>query len=472
MSKTIKLLLLIPLLVVFSFGVKESGKHKNVPSPSLDEVMIRKIYDKALVQGESYSMLRSLCKDVGARLSGSPAADSAVQWGIDRLKMYHFDTVYLQEILVPHWERGNTESAMIIAEHRPIVLDLCALGGSIGTNGNLEAEVLEVESLDALDSIGLANIKGKIVFYNRPMDPRHINTFKSYGGCVDQRYSGASTAAKYGAVAAICRSMNLKEDKHPHTGSMAYKDGIEKIPAAALSTASANQLSKYLKINPSAKLRINMNCETLPDKKSYNVIGEIKGEKKPEKIIAFGGHLDSWDKGEGAHDDGAGIAHCIEALRILKNIGHKPKYTLRCVLFMNEENGNRGGISYAKQVKLAKETHIAAIESDAGGFSPRGFRIDGSKEQIEKIANWRSILEPYGLHQFEKGYAGVDINPLKKGEEAPDSNLLMLGLSPDSQRYFDYHHSDADVFEAVNQRELELGSASIASMVYLIDKYF
>ena len=442
----------------------------SAPNPENKEKFIRSIFDEALVNGESYSTLRSLCKDVGARLSGSPAADSAVAWGYRTLSNYGFDTVYLQEILVPHWERGTVESAWIDPGYTPSRLDLCALGGSVGTNGKLTAQVIEVQGLEELKELGEAKIKGKIVFYNRPMDPRFIKTFKAYSGCVDQRYGGASEAAKYGAVAAICRSMNLKEDEHPHTGSMGYKDSIKKIPAAALSTESANRLSKIIKSNPEAKLVIEMDCKTLPDKKSYNVIAEIKGATS--NIIAFGGHLDSWDKGEGAHDDGAGIAHSCEALRILKALKYKPKNTLRCIFFMNEENGNRGGISYAMQVKANNEKHTAAIESDAGGFSPRGFRIDGTKEQILAIAQWRKILEPYGLHEFIAGFAGVDISPLKRRENPADSNLLMLGLSPDSQRYFDYHHSDADVFEAVNQRELELGSASMASIIYLIDKEF
>lgn len=472
MKKSTKLLFLIPLFVVFSFSDVGSIWDQEDLNEKNPEQTIRQIFDEALVNGESYSILKSLCKDVGARLTGSPAADSAVKWGYRLLNEYGFDTVYLQEIIVPHWERGTIESAMIVSDHRPIVLDFCALGGSIGTDGNLEAEVIEVQSMEELDSIGSAKIKGKIVFFNRPMDPRHINTFQSYGGCVDQRYSGASAAAKYGAVAAICRSMNLVEDEHPHTGSMGYKDGVKKIPAGALSTASANKLSAYLKLKLKGKLRIKMDCKTLPDKVSFNVIAETFGTQSPDKIIAFGGHLDSWDKGEGAHDDGAGIAHCMEALRILKSIQFQPKYTLRCVLYMNEENGNRGGISYAKIAKKNKEKHIAALESDAGGFSPRGFRIDGTQDQIARIASWRKMLEPYGLHQFNPGFAGVDISPLKKGENAPDSSLLLIGLSPDPQRYFDYHHSDADVFETVNQRELELGAASMASMIYLIDKNF
>jgi carboxypeptidase Q len=437
-----------------------------------DKNMVRKIFDEALVNGESYSTLRSLCKDVGARLTGSPEADSAVRWGYRVLSEYNFDTVYLQEIIIPHWERGTVEASTLMVDGKEINIDVCALGGSVATNGLITAEVIEVNSLQQLDSLGEDNLKGKIIFYNRPMDPRYINTFKAYGACVDQRYGGASKASKYGAVAAICRSMNLTEDDHPHTGSMGYRDGVDKIPAAAMSTNSANILSNYLKSGKKCLLTLEMDCRTLKDKTSYNVIGEMKGSQHPEKIIAFGGHLDSWDKGEGAHDDGAGIAHSIEALRILKKLNYRPKYTLRCILFMNEENGNRGGQSYAKLVLDKNEIHIAALESDNGGFSPRGFRIDGEDEEVVKIEAYRELLEPYGLHIFEKGFSGVDIMPLKHSVNAIDTNMLQLGLAPDPQRYFDFHHSDADVFEVVNKRELELGCASMASMIYLIDKYF
>jgi hypothetical protein len=353
-----------------------------------------------------------------------------------------------------------------------VELELSALGGSVGTDGKLTAEVIEVDGLDEVAALGKDKIQGKIVFYNRPMDPRPISTFDSYGGCVDQRYAGASIASQYGAVGVLVRSMTLLEDDHfPHTGSMGYKPDVTKIPAAALSTSSANTLSESIKFGEGAQVSLEMNCRTNPDVESFNVIAEIKGSQHPEKIIAVGGHLDSWDLGEGAHDDGAGIVHSIEVLRIMKTLNYQPKHTIRVVLFMNEENGNMGGKSYARYAKEANENHVAALESDRGGFSPRGFTIKGDSNQVKFIQSFKQLLEPYGLHYFEDGYAGVDISPLATADNMVNPKILMMGLVPDSQRYFDFHHTDDDIFENVNKRELELGCASLTAMIYLLDNH-
>mgnify|MGYP001065595711 FL=1 len=333
-------------------------------------------------------------------------------------------------------------------------------------NQFISGEVIEVQSLEEIADMDSIAVAGKIIFYNRPMDPKHFSTFRAYGGCVDQRYSGAIEAAKKGAIAVLVRSMGLRQDDFPHTGTMAYEEGITKIPALAVSTNGANYLSENLKKTPKLDLAIKTSCETLPDKVSYNVIGEIRGSKYPDIFITVGGHLDSWDLGEGAHDDGAGTVQSIEVLHLLKTLNIKPQYTIRCVLFMNEENGNRGGISYAERAIQEKEKHLAAFESDRGGFSPRGFSVNGSAKRLKSIQAWASLLKPYGLHEFEAGFAGVDINPLK------NDTICLIGLSPDSQRYFDHHHTDDDVFEAVNKRELELGAASMTALIYLIDKYW
>lgn len=436
-----------------------------------DEQTIKSIYDTELSNGASYQNLHDLCKDIGARISGSPALDEAIVWGKNVLGSLALDTVYLQEVNVPHWFRSKKEKGFYYSDKGRIDLDISALGGSVSTGINaatLSANIVEVQSIEELATLGENNIKGKIVFFNRPMDPKLIDTFSAYGGCVDQRYAGASEASKYGAVASITRSMTLAHDHFAHTGSMSYKDGIEKIPAVAISTASADKLSRDCKNDPSIKVSIKLGCRTLNDKISHNVIGEIKGSEHPEKIITIGGHLDSWDLGEGAHDDGAGCVQAIEVLRLFKKLNIKPKYTIRAVLFTNEENGNRGGHGYADAALKNNETHFVALESDRGGFTPRGFSFDAGADRIKAAQQWKSLLEPYGLHVFEKGYGGVDIGPLKKVNE----NICLIGFVPDSQRYFDYHHSAADVFESVNQRELELGAASMASLIYLIDKYW
>ena len=254
-------------------------------------------------------------------------------------------------------------------------------------------------------------------------------------------------------------------DDFPHTGSMRYEDGIEKIPTAAISTSKADLLEALSKGNQNIKLALNLTCKDFGMVPSYNVIGEIKGSENPENIIVVGGHLDSWDVGEGAHDDGAGVIHSIEVLRIYKELGIKPKNTVRCILFMNEENGNNGGKSYAEFAKKSGEKHIAAIESDRGGFVPRGFSFDAQNYHLMNARKWENLLKPYNIHIWEKGYGGVDIGPLK------NDKIALIGFVPDPQRYFDFHHTEDDVFENVHKRELELGCASIASLIYLIDKY-
>jgi hypothetical protein len=435
-----------------------------------DSLLVRRIFDEALVRGESYKNLHNLCKDVGHRLSGSNEANEAVVWGEAVLEEMGIDSVYLQEIEVPYWERGDREKAVLLTE-KTLNLRIKTLGGSVATPGTLQAPVIEVNSLDEVTKLG-EKIKGKIVFYNRPMDPRNISTFDSYGGCVDQRYWGAVQAAEQGAVAVIVRSMTLLEHgRHAHTGSMGYKEGVTKIPAVAVCTEDANAMHEALGKSSDLELVLDINPRLNPNVKSFNVIGEIKGSEYPERVITIGGHLDSWDVGEGAHDDGAGVVHSMEVLRILKDMNYKPKCTIRVVLFMNEENGNMGGKSYARIMKAQNQNIIAAIESDRGGFSPRGFSIKGSEEQVQFVADFRTLLEPYGLHFFEAGFAGVDIHPLAEDKNRVNPDLLLLGLVPDSQRYFDFHHNDDDVFENVNKRELELGCASITAMVYLLDKY-
>ncbi len=371
--------------------------------------------------------------------------------------------------MVPKWVRGAPEFAYI--ETSPGVttpINICALGGSIATpNGGVKAHVIEVKSLAELATLGEANIKGKIVFYNRPMQADLINTFEAYGGCVDQRYAGAMEAGKYGAVGVIVRSMNLRMDDFPHTGSMSYGDlpNSQRIPSAAISTNHAELLSGMLALDKKINVFFSQNCQQLKDVQSYNVIGEITGSEFPNEYIVVGGHLDSWDLGDGSHDDGAGVVQSMDVLRLLKESGIKPKRSIRVVLFMNEENGLRGGNKYAEVAKAKGENHIFALESDSGGFTPRGFSFDCNDAVFNKVMQWESLFKPYLIHYFEKGHGGADIGPLKNG------TTVLAGLVPDSQRYFDYHHASNDTFDAVNKRELELGAATMTALVYLFDKY-
>ena len=435
-------------------------------SQEIDSLKLREIYDFNLQQSNCYENLRSLCKDIGHRLSGSKSAQKAVEWAELLMKNSNLDTVYLQQITVPHWKRGDVEKVYwknINGE--TIDVNCTALGGSVGTNGIVNGEVIEIKNWGQLEEFGKNKIKGKIVFFNRVMNPTYINTGMAYGSCVDQRHSGASRAVEYGAIGVLVRSMTLKFDNIPHTGSMSYADSTKKIPAVAISTVDAHNLSEALKNNELKYLFMELSCKQLDDTISYNVIGEIKGQEFPDEIVLVGGHLDSWDIGEGAHDDGAGVVQSLQVLETFKKLKLKPKRTLRCVMYMNEENGNRGGKHYASMVRKTGEKHLFALESDRGGFSPRGFSIDGTKIQLEYLQSFEKLFKPYQLHVFSKGYSGVDIGPLKDGK------LCLVGLIPDSQRYFDFHHSKADVFENVHKRELELGASAISSIVYLVDKY-
>ena len=429
--------------------------------------IISDIYSVSLNDSKSYDWLEYLSKNIGPRLSGSLNAERSVKWTKKTLESIGLDSIWLQPVMVPKWVRGNFEYAFI--ESSPgntINVNVCALGGSIPTpSSGIKSNVIEVKSFKELESLGKKNIKNKIVFFNRPMQKELINTFESYSNAVNQRYDGARIASKYGALAVIVRSLTLKHDYVPHTGVMSYGNIPIKsrIPAMAISTNDADLLSSMLNLNPNLKFFMKQNCRNFPDVLSYNVIGEIKGSKKPNDIILIGAHLDSWDLGDGSHDDGAGVVQSMDVLRILKKINYKFNRTLRVVLFMNEENGQKGAIEYFNISKKKKTNHLIAIESDAGGFTPRGFSINTNDLKFKKILSWKKYFEKYQVHYFVRGQSGVDIEYLK------NENNVLVGLRPDSQRYFDYHHSSSDIFETVNQRELELGTAAIASLVFLSD---
>ena len=450
------------LVVTLSFTLssQELNDHK---------VFIDKVYNEALSNGQSYEWLDYLSNEIGGRLSGSINYDRSVKWGKDELNLIGIDSVWLQPVMIPKWVRGAPEYAHI--ESSPgntISVPIAALGGSISTPSiGISANVIEVKSFDELNNIGKDSISGKIIFFNRKMDPTLINTFQSYGGSVNQRTQGAAKAARLGAIGVIVRSMTTTLDDYPHTGSM-YYDGLklnERIPAAAISTNGAELLSSMLSLNPNIKFFFRQNSKNFPDVLSYNVIGQIDGSERSDEIIVVGGHLDSWDLGDGSHDDGAGIVQSMEVLRILKSLNYKPKRTIRVVLFANEENGLRGGNKYAELAKKNNETHFFALESDAGGFTPRGFSFDTSESEFNSLKEFKHLFKEYGADHFIIGGSGADIGPLK------DNKIILAGLRPDPQRYFDYHHAASDTFDKINKRELELGAAAMTALVYLLDNY-
>jgi hypothetical protein len=431
-----------------------------------DSVFIRQLADEILVNSKAYGNLRVLTKTIGGRLAGSPQMVKAEQWGLNAMKDAGADAASLQECLVPHWVRGGKDKATAVygKSGAKKELDVIALGNSSGTMKPLKAPVVLINTFDELEQ-KKGEVKGKIVFYNYKFNERLVKTFQAYGDAGRYRREGPSRAAKYGAVAVIVRSMSQSTDNNPHTGSTAYNDSFQKIPAVAVGLLDADWLSQQALQN-SIAITLHTHGKFLPDTVGHNVIGEIKGSQFPNEYITVGGHLDSWDNCEGAHDDGAGCVQTIEILRAFKALNYQPKRTLRFVLFANEENGLRGGTKYAEEAKAKGEKHIFALESDAGGFTPRGFGFTVSDAQFEKVLGWQKLLAPYGGSEFSKGGGGADIGPLNKTQSTP-----VAGLQPDSQRYFDYHHARSDVFEAVNKRELELGAVNMAALVYLVDKY-
>lgn len=436
-------------------------------SQNADSSQIKKIADEILINGQAYENLRFLCKEIGQRLSGSENAEKAVVAVEKMLKDAGADTVYLIPCMVPHWIRGEKETGYIqLADGSKHELHLCALGNSMGSaKEGLNSSVVEVRSFAELDRLGEAVIKGKIVFFNFIMDPTNISTFTSYGQSGGGRRSGPAQAARYGAIGAMVRSLASNIDDYPHTGYTQYNDSFPKIPAVAISTKDAEWLSLELKKKMQVTAYFKTSCKMLPDAPSFNVIGEIRGSQFPAEIITVGGHLDSWDLAEGAQDDGAGVVQSIEIIRALKAAGIKPKRTIRAVAFMNEESGGRGSAAYLLAAKQKKEHHIFALESDGGGFTPRGFGLEMSEEKKNKIMQWKNLFYPYGVYDLSSNGSGSDVGPLK------EIGAALAGLSPDSQRYFDLHHAANDVFEAVSKRELHLGAVNMAAFVWLVSEY-
>jgi hypothetical protein len=296
------------------------------------------------------------------------------------------------------------------------------------------------------------------------MDPALFATGRAYGGASDQRNRGPAAAAALGAVGALTRSLTLTHDDVPHAGYTGFPPDTPKIPAAALSPLAADRLSSVLAADPALRVEIKINAKWFPDAPSHNVIGEIRGSEFPDQIVVVGGHLDSWDITPGAHDDGAGVVQSIEVLRLFQALGLKPRHTLRCVLFTSEENSGNGATVYASLAKSSAERHLFAVESDGGGFAPAGFNLDNAQgNAAERAARWLPLFQPWGVGSFVKGPAGADVSPLLS------QGAVVAELTPNSQRYFDYHHATTDTIDQVNPRELHLGAAALAALIWLVD---
>ena len=451
MKRLISIVVLLPLLAL---------------AQDKDSVMIKKFSDEILRNGTAYDLLYQLTKQVGGRLAGSPQFAKAELWGKAALEHAGADEVILQECMLPHWVRGGKDKAVITEldkKKTTRALDVLALGNSMGSNGKtITAEVLMVADFAELER-RKDEVKGKIVYYNYGFNPTNVMPFVSYGQVGIYRRSGPSRAAKYGAVAVMIRSLTESTANDPHTGAMAYTDSLPKIPAVAVGPRDADYLWS---IKTGFKVSLQTNGKYLPDTIGHNIIGVLKGAEFPDEIITIGGHLDSWDVNEGAHDDGTGVVHTMEVLRVFKALGYTPKHTIRFVLFADEEKSGRGAEKYAAEAKLKGEKHIFGFESDAGGFTPRGFSFHVAPETWWKLNAWKPLFEPYGGSSFVAGGGGADTEPLETAFNTP-----VAELNPDSQRYFDIHHARSDVFENVNRRELLLGAVNIAALIYLVDKY-
>lgn len=434
-------------------------------SAAADADTVNRIFIEALEHGQAYDHLRELTTQYPGRLSGTAALEGAVTWGQRVLAATGVDRVYTQDVQVPHWDRGGPASVQLLLPAGPVPLAAAALGNTGSTPaGGVAAEVLMVQSLAEVERLGLSGAAGKIVFYNRPMPPRFAQTFEAYAAAGDQRNQGPLVAAQHGAAAVLVRSLTLAHDDVPHTGNSARPKDGPPVAAAALSTNAADRLAEALAADPQVRVSVTLHGRLLPDAPSHNVIGEIRGSEFPDQVIVVGGHLDSWDITPGAHDDGAGIVQSVEVLRIFRALGLRPRHTIRCVMFTNEENGLAGATRYASLAREAGEHHVLAVETDSGGFTPTGFNFGSTQGNAhERAQRWRPLFEPWGLWHFAKGSGGADVNPLLL------LGVPVAGLTPDSQRYFDYHHTAIDTIDKVNPRELHLGAGALAALVWLVD---
>jgi Zn-dependent M28 family amino/carboxypeptidase len=460
----IKILLPIAILIICFISINTflQAFPENNYDPGEYEAQAETIKNLGLSQEKAFEFLQILTS-VGGRLTGSPQAEQAVRLMNKLMIELGFDRVWLEPVKVNHWIRGKLETGLIESQKLgQKKINICALGNSVGTpEEGIEAGVIEIKSWKELDSLQ-DRIKGKIVFYNVPMDRTIVDPFKAYGQAAQYRVKGASMAARYGAIASLTRSLTFRLDNYPHTGVMIYDEKLPKIPAASIATLDSNCLSHWLSVDPSLRIKLKLSCRQLDPVTSYNVIGELTGTEKPEEIILLGGHLDSWDLSPGANDDASGCVVALEALRLLKEAGLKPKRTVRAVLFMDEEFGGSGGKAYIMDNHRLREKHLLAIEQDRGGGLPLGLLIGKEEKVLNKLQPIKKILQSLGVNWIENGGGGVDISPLISSGVIPGS------LIPNPQRYFDYHHSALDNLEAVHPRELELQAIILAIVCYYL----
>jgi Zn-dependent M28 family amino/carboxypeptidase len=428
-----------------------------VPTASApaDDAPANRIVGAALVDSQAYDKLSYLGDRIGHRLSGSEALEQAVAWSVRQFKRDGIENVWTEKVMVPHWVRGD-EQAWIVAP-RKWEMAILALGGSVGTpEQGLTADVIEVDGFEQLEAVADA-VPGKIVLFNRAIEAG-FGSERGYGSVVKLRGDGPSRAAELGGVGMLIRSLGTADYRLPHTGALRYAEDVEKIPAAAISAEDAEMIHRLLESGVSVRVHMELGARTYPDAESANVIAEIRGRELPDEIVLIGAHLDSWDVGHGAHDDGAGCVVVMETLRLLHKLGLTPRRTIRAVLFTNEENGLRGGKDYAR--RHADEHHVAAIEMDGGAMAPRGFGVSAGAGGLDLARRLAEPLAVIGADEIFPNGGGADIGPLKR------QGVPVLGLIVDSVRYFDYHHTAADTVDKVDRRDLDRNVAAMALMAW------
>jgi hypothetical protein len=441
-------------------AVAAAGSAAVGPRPTLGAAhaaVAGRIAGAEMVEGEAYSLLQHLTDRIGPRLTGSAGAEAAVAWTAERLRSYGL-TVRTEKVMVPHWVRGVEEAELVAPAPQRILAT--ALGGSEPTPAaGLTAEVVEAIGIEGLKALGQGAVRGKIVLFNAPMTAKGM---EGYGAAVSQRTHGAAEAARLGAVAALVRSVGTLSARVLHTGAVSYEDPVPRIPAAAITAEDADLIHRLLASGESVRLSLRLGCRTLPDVESANVVADLEGREAPDEVVLIGAHLDSWDLGTGAVDDGAGVAMVMETLRLLKALDLRPRRTVRGVLYMNEENGLRGGKAYAAAHAAELHRHVAALETDSGAGRPTGVSATVGPGGMEMLQELAGLLRPLGADAVVAGGGGADIEPLHA------ASVPLLGLRLDDSRYFDWHHSPADTLDKVDARELALGTAAVAIAAYVL----
>jgi hypothetical protein len=450
-------LIVVSLAAVgLALGGLVSAPWSGPPGGAADDA-VQRLIDAGLAGDGAYRKLAWLTDRIGPRLSGSENLERAIVWCADEMKRDGLDRVWTEKVMVPHWVRGEASGRILAPVEHPMVL--LALGMSDGTPPDgITAEVVEVSSLDEVAKLG-DRAQGKIVLFNKKIYPNGGED-RGYGAGASLRYSGASAAAKVGAVGMMIRSLATADLRLPHTGAMAYEDGVPRIPATAISPEDAELIHRFLAAGETVKVTFRQTCRTLPDAESANTIGEIRGSEKPDEVVVIGGHLDSWDVGTGAQDDGAGCAVSMEAIRLIRALGLKPKRTIRAIMFTNEENGLRGGKAYAATHAAELAGHVGAIESDSGGARPLGFGVSAGAGSVDVVRRLAAPLASFAADEVREGGGGADISPMA------DAGVPMLGLRQDATHYFDVHHTVADTLDKVDPHDLAMNATAMAVMAW------